>query len=122
MQVKQPALTCLIIGILLFVICVICILSGCKGPDNVVMTAKSPKGESASIVAYLDSVLVTYSADLIIRSPDGRVIQRMNLIRRRDGIEEFQEEFSSLEFKDDAVHLGAKGERYHGPNEFRFRN
>ena len=110
------------IGVALLALVLTCVLSGCNRRDVVVMTTKSPKGESASIVAHKDSILGTYSADLILCSSDGRIIQRTNLVQSRDDIEDVRIEFLSLEFRGDAVHLVAKGLHYHGTNEFRFSN
>src|SRR6185369_15625711 len=50
-----------------------CVTSGCKGSDVVVRSAQSTSGDSACIVAYMDSVLGSYAADLILSSTNGRV-------------------------------------------------
>src|SRR6266487_2273563 len=99
-------------------ICVVYVIAGCKNKDIIVMSAKATNGESARIVAYNDSILGTYAADLVCLSANGSIIKRRNLIRSRDSIEDVRIEFYSLDFKGDEVVLGAKGTYYHGTNVF----
>jgi hypothetical protein len=67
-------------------------------------------------------VFGTYSADLILYARDGSEVERKNLIRARDAIEDVRVEFISLELREGTVHLSAQGNHYHGTNEFRFPN
>jgi hypothetical protein len=96
------------------------LMYGCKRQDTVVRTASSASGDSASIVAYRDSILGTYSADLVIHSRDGRIILRTNLIQSRDSIEDIPIEFFSLKFNANVVQIGTRAVHYRGPTEFTF--
>jgi len=114
----------LIKGIIILAVLVVAgasMISSCNRQDVLVLTAQSPDGESASVVAFKDSLLGTYAADLIVRAGDGRIIHRANLIRHRDSIEDVKIEFFSLEFKGDVLNLGTRGTHYHGTNQFNFR-
>lgn len=119
MQMKKCRLGAYL-GIALLMTILVCIVTGYQKRDVVIVTANSPNGQSASIVAHKDSILGTYSADLIFCSADGKELQRKNLIQSRDDIEDVRVEFVALEFRDGAVRLNSRGLHYHGSNEFSF--
>ena len=112
-----------IIVVALLIICGVITLFFYKGADVTVLETKSPAGVSAIIYGYRDGLILgMWSADLMVRSKDGQIILRTNLLRGRDALEDIRIEFLSLEFRGDAVHLDARGVHYQGTNEFRFHN
>ena len=86
-------------------------------PDTVIIEAKSPT-ISACIVSYVDNILGTRGADLIIRSAKGNVISRTQLLKGMDCIEDIQIEFSSMEIRSKSVYITSVSNHYNGKTEF----
>jgi hypothetical protein len=82
------------------------------------LSARAPDRTTAAICAYRENLNGQFGADLVIRSATGQLLQKTNLLRSRDAIEDFPNEFSGLEYTSNAFQLISFSNHYHGPTVF----
>jgi hypothetical protein len=98
----------LLIGVLLFVR---------PRKEVPVCLVYSSQNEAVAVVAYRDSILGTYGADIVVVSNE-HTIARTCLLRSRDCIEDVAIEFPNIEIKGREVILGGTGVHYKGTRQF----